>query len=83
MITREEIIDLIECGREIEFYFNKHHYSITYYPDDRKNYISVIEFFKDETLRDVSTAEDALAVEYNGYTVEYMIKHADQEIDIF
>lgn len=75
---------IIETGREIEFYFEGKGYPITYYNDDRKDYISIIEFNKLETIHDASTAEEALNVKMDKkHTVEYMILNADQEIDIF
>lgn len=83
-MLRKDLIELINRGREIEFYFNDKGYSITYYNDNRKNYISIIEFNKLETIHDVSTADEALDVKMDGkHTVEFMLLNAVQEIDIF
>lgn len=83
-MTRNDLLELINTGREIEFYFNNKCYSITYYNDDRKKYISIIEYNKEETIHDVATADEALDVKMDGeHTVEFMLLNADQEIDIF
>lgn len=83
-MTRKDLIELINTGREMEFYFNGKGYSITYYNDGRKNYISVIEFNKLDTIHDLATADEALNVKMDGkHTVEFMLLNADQEIDIF
>jgi len=82
-MTKERLFDLIKHGHEIEFYFNKRGYSITFYNDKRKDYISIIEFDKVETIHDVASAEEALEIKMDSiHTVEYMIINADQEIDI-
>lgn len=55
-MTKEQLISLIDTGREIEFDYQGKPYLITYYFDDREDYISFCEFYK-ETLdvRDVET----------------------------
>ncbi|MDO4670531.1 MAG: hypothetical protein Q4A67_03560 [Aerococcus sp.] len=39
-------IEWIETGREIEFSYRGKRYSVTYYSDNRKDYISFTEFYQ-------------------------------------
>lgn len=50
------IESLINDKREIEFFYNSHRYSITYYSDNRVKFISVCEFYR--TPIDVSTPQE-------------------------
>lgn len=54
----ECIESLINENREIEFMYHGHKYSITYYNDNRKKYISVCEYYA--TPHDVSSVEELL-----------------------
>ncbi len=54
-MRKEELKELIELGHEIEFKYKGKKYSITYYNDKRKNYISFCEFYKEPI--DVSNVE--------------------------
>ena len=71
-MTREQIIDYIEHGREIEFRYQGKMYSITYSPKATKNYISFCEFYKEPT--DVATAEELFNVTREGVTVLQMLE---------
>lgn len=46
-MSKEELISLAVINREIEFKYKEKEYSITYYYDKRKNYISFCEFYKE------------------------------------
>ncbi len=66
---RPECIDsLIICNREIEFAYKDKMYSITYWNDKRKDYISFCEFFKEPT--DVCDANQLLKIKIDGKTLE-------------
>lgn len=81
-MTKEELKELIETGREIEFEFNKKRYSITYYNDNRTNYISFCEFYKE--LTDVNNVDDLCKVERYGVSVIEMLESiVDEDILIF
>lgn len=71
-MNKNQLIDYIEHGREIEFRFNGKMYSITYGKIDGKHVISFCEFYKDTTQ--VETAEDILMVSRDGVTVMEMLK---------
>lgn len=81
-MTKEELIELIETGREIEFTYNKKRYSITYSNENIKNYISFCEFYKDST--DVSSVDELCNVIRNGVTVLKMLKSiSEKDISIY
>ena len=67
-MRRECIEELIRGNREIEFKYKGKDYSITYYNDNRKNYISVCEFYK--TPVDVKNADEVLKLTIGGITLE-------------
>ena len=71
-MTKEELIELIETGREIEFTYNKKRYSVTYSNEDVKNYISFCEFYKEPT--DVSSVDELCNVVRDGVTVLEMLE---------
>lgn len=81
-MTRNELIELINTNREIEFEYLNNRYSITYYDDDRKNYISVCRFYCTPT--DVANAEEALELTIGGKTIEsILVNLPEDKIDIF
>lgn len=81
-MTKQELTELIETGREIEFTYNKKRYSITYSNEDIKDYISFCEFYKEST--DVSTVDELCGVVRDGVTVLDMLKSlTDKDISIF
>lgn len=59
----EELKELIDTGREIEFAYNDKLYSITYFETNGQDKISFCEFFKDPT--DVDTIDELLNIEVN------------------
>lgn len=81
-MKRECLELLINTGREIEFVYRKNRYSITYYNDNRKNYISVCQFYKNPI--DVSSASEALKLKIGKYTLEQIFASLpDSAIDIY
>ncbi len=78
----EDLRQYINTGREIEFTYNKKNYSITYYNDDRENYISFCEFYKETS--DVSNVDELLNVTRDGKTVQEMIESlSDDDYSVY
>ena len=67
-MSREELEQLINDGREIEFEFKGKEYSITYYNDNRKKCISFCEFNKNPT--DVATIDELLNIKIGDFNLE-------------
>ncbi len=80
---RAECIEsLVEGNREIEFTYQDKKYSITYYNDNRKNYISFCEFYK--TPEDVSNVRELLKILIDGKTLEQVFSELpDSAFDIY
>lgn len=57
-MTKEQLFEWVDTGRELEFNYKGKDYSITYFRKNRKICISFCEFYK-ETL-DVATVVDEL-----------------------
>ena len=70
MFTKDELVEYINCGREIEFNYKGLMYSITYSPEGQDDYISFCEFYKEPT--NVKTIDELLSVQRNGVTVLQM-----------
>ena len=67
-MKREEIKELIETNREIEFRYDGNDYSITYYNDGRKKYISFCKAYQEPI--DVSNADELLEIEIGVLNLE-------------
>lgn len=81
-MKRECLELLINSGREIEFTYRGNKYSITYYNDDRKKYISVCQFYHKPI--DVSSADEALKLRIGKCTLETIFASLpDSAIDIY
>ena len=81
-MKRECIELLVENNREIEFAYNDKRYSITYYDDKRKKYISFAEFYK--LPIDVSSVNDLLKIKLDEKMLEEVLSELpDENIDIF
>lgn len=76
-MTRAELKNYVEQGREIEFEYNEKKYSITYVPHDVKDYISFCEFYKETT--EVCSVDELEKVERDGITVMQMLEHLPKE----
>lgn len=71
-MTKKEIVDYINSGREIEFRYKNDKYSITYGTLDGRHVISFCRFYGPST--EVDTAEELLAITSNGATVQEMLE---------
>ena len=81
-MTKEELIELIETGREFEFTYNKKRYSVTYSNEDVKDYISFCEFYKEPT--DVSSVDELCNVVRDGVTVLEMFESiTEKDVTIY
>ena len=81
-MTKEELIELIETGREIKFTYNKKRYSVTYSNEDVKDYISFCEFYKEPT--DVSSVDELCNVVRDGVTVLEMLESiTEKDVTIY
>lgn len=61
----------VRTGRELEFNYKGKDYSITYYNDDRKDFISFCEAY-DETV-DVATVDELWNSTYKGIKLSDML----------
>lgn len=75
-MSKEELIELVNSGRELEFVFDKKRFSITYGIIDNKELISFCEFYKVST--EVDSVEELLKIERYGVAVETMIASIDK-----
>lgn len=81
-MTKEQLIDYVNSGREIEFQFQRKKYSITYSPAGEEDYISFCEFYKETS--DVKTVEELMQVTRNGISVIQMLESiTDEDIWIY
>lgn len=76
-MTKSQLIDYINCGREIEFRYKGHMYSITYGQLNGKPVISFCQFYQETT--EVDTAESLLQVTRNGVTVLSMLESLSED----
>ena len=77
----ECIEELIRGKREIEWIYLNHRYSITYYNDNRENYISVCEYGHNPI--DVKTPNDVLNLRIGNKTLEEIFSSLpDSSFDI-
>ena len=78
----ECIESLIACNREIEFTYLGSMYSITYFEENNKKYISVCEFYK--KVINVQTVSDVLKIKIGLLTLkEIFAKLPDSAFDIY
>lgn len=76
-MTKDELIEYVNCGREIEFEYHGKQFSITRGELDDDNRISFCEFYKEST--EVDTAEELLKIKRYGVTVEEMLASCKEE----
>ena len=73
---------LIDCNREIEFSYLGKRYSITYFKQNDKKFISVCEFYK-EPIK-VQTSSEVLKLKIGSLTLESIFaKLPDSAFDIY
>lgn len=81
-MRKEELKELIELGHEIEFKYKGKKYSITYYNDKRKKYISFCEFYKEPV--DVSKVDELLELKIKDIKLSEIFELLKEEdIDIY
>lgn len=81
-MKREDLIEYIDCGREIEFKWHDRMYSITYSPEGEEDFISFCEFYKAPT--NVKTIDELICVERDGVTVLEMWESlGDEDVWIY
>lgn len=69
-MTKQEIVELVNSGREIEFVYDQKKYSITYGVVNGVKVISFCEFYKEST--EVETVDELLKLKRYGVSVEEM-----------
>ena len=80
-MTKQQLKDWIETGRELEFEYQGNKYSITYYNDNRKDYTSFCQYYQ-ETL-DVSDVDTLWNSTYREIVLSKMFSSIPKdEIDV-
>ena len=67
-MTKQELINLAKECFEIELTYKDKKYSLTYYDDNRKDYISFYKFDKD--VLDVSSIDELWNSSYKGIPIK-------------
>ena len=81
-MKKEAIEELINGFREIEFRYHGKKYSITYYNDNRKKYISIGEYYG--KFIDVNNVAELLKIRIGNRTLEQIFAALpDSAIDIY
>ena len=73
----KELIDYINCGREIEFRYLGKMYSITYGMLNGKHVISFCEFYKETT--EIEKPDEIFDVSRDGVTVPQMLESITED----
>ena len=69
----ERIKKLIGDNREIEFDYKDKRYSITYFDENRKSWISFCEFYQEPI--DVLSPDELLKIKIDGITLEEILSN--------
>lgn len=81
-MTKEQLFEWVDTGRELEFNYKGKDYSITYFRKNRKICISFCEFYK-ETL-DVATVDELWNSTYKGIKLSDMLSSIPEDkVDVF
>ena len=81
-MTKEQLFEWADTGRELEFNYKGKDYSITYFRKNRKICISFCEFYK-ETL-DVATVDELWNSTYKGIKLSDMLSSIPEDkVDVF
>lgn len=82
MIDKKQLNEYVSHGREIEFDYKGKKYSITYYGDKRKKWISFCEFYKEPI--DCESVKELCDISWNGVKVIDMLSNIkDEDICIY
>ena len=76
-MTTDVLKKWVRTGRELEFSYKGKDYSITYYNDDRKDFISFCEAY-DETV-DVATVDELWNSTYKGIKLSDMLSSIPED----
>lgn len=76
-MTKEQLFEWVDTGRELEFNYKGKDYSITYFRNNRKICISFCEFYK-ETL-DVATVDELWISTYKGIKLSDMLSSIPED----
>ena len=76
-MTKEQLFEWVDTGRELEFNYKGKGYSITYFRKNRKICISFCEFYK-ETL-DVATVDELWISTYKGIKLSDMLSSIPED----
>lgn len=76
-MTKEQLFEWVDTGRELEFNYKGKDYSITYFRNNRKICISFCEFYK-ETL-DVATVDELWNSTYKGIKLSDMLSSIPED----
>lgn len=76
-MTKQELFNYIEQGREIEFVYQNKKYSITYGVINGKEVISFCEFYQE--TNEVETAEELINVTRDSVSVLQMLESITEE----
>ena len=80
-MTKQQLAEWAETGRELEFEYHGRKYSITYYNDGRKNYISFCEYYQEPL--DVPDVKTLWGSSYNGIELSKMLSVIpEDEVDV-
>ena len=71
IMTKQQLKEWIDTGRELDFEYQGNEYSITYYKDNRNDYISFCQYYQD-TL-DVSSVDVLWNFAYKGIALADML----------
>ena len=76
-MTKNQLQYYVDNYYDIEFLYNGKKYSITYYEDDRDDYISFCEFYK--TPKDVKNFEKLCDIKVNGVSLLQIIESLPED----
>ena len=76
-MTKEQLFEWVDTGRELEFNYKGKDYSITYFRKNRKICISFCEFYK-ETL-DIATVDELWISTYKGIKLSDMLSSIPED----
>ena len=80
-MRKQQLIEWVSTGRELEFEYQGHKYSITYYNNKRRDYISFCEFYQ-ESL-DVASVDVLWDSSYKGIEPSKMFSSIpEDEVDV-
>ena len=81
-MNKEELLQILKDGEEIEFKYNDKMFSITFFNDNGKAKISFCEFYKEPI--DVDNVDELLKIKWDNVSVEKMLsKLKEDNIMIF